>query len=479
VTSAPYNFSLPSPALGTHTLTAVAVDGQGAQTTSSARTFIVSDQNQAPTVSIFTPLDNSRWHAPAGFMFQASANSGEANDTVTVEFYVNGVLQGTDATAPYSINLSNLAAGTYTLSAKAIDGQGAQTTSAARTVIVSDTNNPPTVSITAPAGGANFPTAPAAFTINATANAGEVNGWVTRVEFYVNGALVNTDTAGPWSYAISGLGNGTYQLTAKAVDQLSAETVSAPITVTVGPQPKGYFIHADHLNTPRLITDQQGQEVWRWDNTEPFGDSVPNENPGGLGVFEQPLALAGTYRDKEIGGKLYNWNRTADPALGRYLQSDLMGLNGGMNTYLHLGANPLSRIDLMGFVGESLGGGRSGGPGIGFPNVSGQAAQNAAGQIQKIINSWFCPPDCADIQAQIDVSIATLRVRYLHMTADVNNLYCLRPTGKFSWFGHQFAYNNERKHLEKLVAQAKQRGCPYDPEAEEWIRRDPPTCPAR
>lgn len=53
------------------------------------------------------------------------------------------------------------------------------------------------------------------------------------------------------------------------------------------------------------------------------------------------------------------------------------------------------------------------------------------------------------------------------MTADVNNLYCLRPTGKFSWFGHQFAYNNERKHLEKLVAQAKQRGCPYDPEAED------------
>jgi hypothetical protein len=50
-----------------------------------------------------------------------------------------------------------------------------------------------------------------------------------------------------------------------------------------------YFIQADHLNTPRLISDSAGTVVWRWDNQEPFGNDVPNENPSGLGTLVVPL----------------------------------------------------------------------------------------------------------------------------------------------------------------------------------------------
>jgi len=46
-----------------------------------------------------------------------------------------------------------------------------------------------------------------------------------------------------------------------------------------------YSIYPDHLNTPRLISDQSGNTVWRNDNTEPFGDSVPNDDPNGIGVL--------------------------------------------------------------------------------------------------------------------------------------------------------------------------------------------------
>jgi RHS repeat-associated protein len=355
VTSAPYSFNWTSPALGTYTLTAVAVDSQGAQTTSSARTFTVSDQNQAPTVSIVTPLDNSRWHSPASFMFQANAASGEANDIVRVEFYLNGVLQGQDTTAPYSINLSSLAAGTYTLMARAVDGQNAQTDSLTRTITVSDTNLAPSVSISAPAAGANFPTAPAGFTLSATAGAGEVNGWVTKVEFYLNGTLVNTDTAGPWSFNVSGLANGTYTLTAKAFDQLNAETTSAPIAVTVGAQPKLHFVHVDHLNTPRLIANDLQQAVWRWEQQEPFGVNVPDENPSGLGAFEFPLRFPGQYADKETN-LYYNYFRDYDPALGRYVESDPIGLRGGLNLYLYA-SDPITQVDPDGLMGR--GGGKS------------------------------------------------------------------------------------------------------------------------
>ena len=298
MTAAPWTFSLSSPALGTYTLTAVATDSQGAQTTSAQRTFTVSDTNVAPTVSLVIPQDNSHWNSPATVTFQAAVNSGEANDTVSVEFFANGASLGTRTSAPWSLSTS-LTANTYTVTAVATDGQGAQTTSAARTITVSDTNNAPTITISSPSGGTNYPAAPAGFTFSATAGAGEVNGWITKVEFYVNGSLVNTDTAGPFSTSVSGLANGTYSLTAVATDQLGAQTTSAPITVTVGPQSALYFIEVDHLNTPRAIENAQQQLVWKWDQVEPFGDSGPDENPSGLGTYKFSGRFPGQYFDDD------------------------------------------------------------------------------------------------------------------------------------------------------------------------------------
>jgi RHS repeat-associated protein len=388
VTAAPWSFSWQSPALGTYTLTAVATDSQGAQTTSAPRTLIVSDQNQAPTVSIVTPLDNSNWHSPASPMFQANASSGEANDIVRVEFYVNGALQGQDTTSPYSINLSSLAAGTYTLMARAVDGQNAQTDSATRTITVSDSNLAPTVSISAPASGANFPTAPAGFTLSATAGAGEVNGWVTKVEFYVNGALVNTDTAGPWSFGVSGLANGSYTLTAKAFDQLNGETLSAPITITVGPLPKLHFVHVDHLNTPRLVANDQGQPVWRWDQQEPFGVNVADENPSALGIFEFPLRFPGQYFDRETSLH-YNYFRDYDGTVARYLQSDPLGIAGGVNTYAYVRADPLSRKDPSGLLDEGRPGGGGGGD-DGAQSMCRLIAQIPIGSVMLDVTVWYC-----------------------------------------------------------------------------------------
>ena len=55
------------------------------------------------------------------------------------------------------------------------------------------------------------------------------------------------------------------------------------------------FSHADHLNTARLVANSSGTAMWRWDQQEPFGVNVPDENPSGLGVFEQPLRFPGQY----------------------------------------------------------------------------------------------------------------------------------------------------------------------------------------
>jgi RHS repeat-associated protein len=92
--------------------------------------------------------------------------------------------------------------------------------------------------------------------------------------------------------------------------------------------------HADHLNTSREICNKAQQLVWRRPPQEPFGDSPSDENPSGLGVFEHPLRKSNYYADKEYS-----------PGIGRFPQSDPVGLSAVVNTYLYALASPLSLID--------------------------------------------------------------------------------------------------------------------------------------
>jgi len=83
-----------------------------------------------------------------------------------------------------------------------------------------------------------------------------------------------------------------------------------------------------HLNTPRLVADATGTTVWKWDQQEPFGNNPPDENPSGLGAFEFDLRFPGQVWSKETQ-TAYNGHRDAyDPAIGRYPQSDPIGLEG-------------------------------------------------------------------------------------------------------------------------------------------------------
>jgi len=140
----------------------------------------------------------------------------------------------------------------------------------------------------------------------------------------------------------------------------------------------GATCYVDHLNTPRLIADQNQRTVWRWDQQEPFGVNVPDENPSGLGAFEFPLRLPGQYFDRETG-LFYNVTRNYSSGIGRYLEADLAGgvlfrnmalTNLGAlgvvhpeliallysrqprlnHLYLYVGSNPLSYSDSLGLI---------------------------------------------------------------------------------------------------------------------------------
>jgi RHS repeat-associated protein len=103
------------------------------------------------------------------------------------------------------------------------------------------------------------------------------------------------------------------------------------------------------------VSDATGTAVWRWDQQEPFGVNVPDENPSALGAFDFPLRFPGQYFDGETN-LAYNWHRDYDAALGRYVQSDPIGLSGGLNTYSYAFRNPLTNVDPEGLFAAGPGG---------------------------------------------------------------------------------------------------------------------------
>jgi len=90
--------------------------------------------------------------------------------------------------------------------------------------------------------------------------------------------------------------------------------------------------------------------VWRWDNQEPFGNDTPNGDPGNTGTtFDFPLRLPGQYFDRETN-LAYNYFRDYDPSIGRYVESDPVGLTAGLNTYSYVRASPLRSVDPLGLL---------------------------------------------------------------------------------------------------------------------------------
>jgi RHS repeat-associated protein len=108
-----------------------------------------------------------------------------------------------------------------------------------------------------------------------------------------------------------------------------------------------YYVHTDQLNAPRKITRPSDNGLmWRWD-ADPFGTAAPNQNPASLGTFIYNLRFPGQYYQAETGLN-YNYFRDYDPATGRYIESDPIGLRAGVNTYAYANNNPLSRTDPFG-----------------------------------------------------------------------------------------------------------------------------------
>jgi RHS repeat-associated protein len=118
--------------------------------------------------------------------------------------------------------------------------------------------------------------------------------------------------------------------------------------VAAGAQPANLlYVHADHLGSPQKLTD--ASQATAWDGVfDPFGEEVAI-----AGLAAMPLRFPGQYADEETGYS-YNYFRDYDPAMGRYVQPDPVGLTGDLNLYAYVGSNPLARMDAKGLQPEEF-----------------------------------------------------------------------------------------------------------------------------
>ena len=229
----PYSLTLDSTKLGngTHTLVALAFDAAGNGGSSAPVSFSVNNTTAPPP----TPTDTTAPTATASVsgssgMITLSATASDNVGVARVDFLVDGVLQGSDTSSPYSVSLDStkLSNGTRFLMVFAYDAAG----NSANSTAVSFQINNGAADTTAPTVTSSVSGSSGTITLSATASD---NVGVARVDFLVDGVLVGNDTSNPYSLGLNSttLSNGAHSLVTKAYDAAGNAGTSASVSFNV------------------------------------------------------------------------------------------------------------------------------------------------------------------------------------------------------------------------------------------------------
>jgi uncharacterized protein (TIGR02145 family) len=265
-----------------------------------------NSKNEEPIIEITSPASGSQHTIGNNVNMSASASDADGS-IASVKFYVDGDLQSTDSSSPYSYNWNTTGydAGSHTIIARATDDDGASTDAEISVILDSPANQSPAVSITAPANNSHHTIGNS---VNISASASDGDGSIASVKFYVDGSLKTTDTSSPYSYSWSttGYSAGSHTIRARATDDDGA-TTDAEITVVLSPTMTD--IDGNVYQTIKI-----GNQWWMAENLKVThyrnGDPIPNVtgstewdnlSSGAYCAYNNDNGNAATY------GMLYNW----------------------------------------------------------------------------------------------------------------------------------------------------------------------------
>ncbi len=186
--------------------------------------------DQPITVSITSPINGAIFDQ--GDTINVTANANDPDGTISqVEFFEGGNSLGADTTSPYSINWSNGGSGERIITATATNTSGQTATSSSITITINPVGpQPPVVAITSPTNNANFIVGA---NINITASASDIDGTITKVEFFHDTTKLGEDSTAPYSFNWSGATEGNYSLTAVVTDNDGLTGTSSPVSIRV------------------------------------------------------------------------------------------------------------------------------------------------------------------------------------------------------------------------------------------------------
>ncbi|MBN6149574.1 chitinase [Xanthomonas sp. AmX2] len=195
--------------------------------------------NQPPTVALTAPASGASFSS--GAAITVSANAADADGSIAkVEFFRGATSLGSDTSAPYGVTWSNASAGSHQLTAVATDNQGANATSAARSITVIGTPPTDTTAPSVPTGLASATQTSSSVTLSWNAASDNAGGsGIAGYRVYRNGALVGSPTA--TAYTDSALAADTsysYQVAARD-NAGNASASSAALSVRTRPSGGG------------------------------------------------------------------------------------------------------------------------------------------------------------------------------------------------------------------------------------------------
>lgn len=236
------------------------------------------------------------------------------------------------------------------------------------------------------------------------------------------------------------------------VDITFADGQATPIATTL------YYVHTDHRGAPQVVTAQNQSVAWMADY-QPFGKL----QSGQVNSIDLYSRFPGQFLDNETG-LYYNYFRDYDPSIGRYIESDPIGLDGGINTYGYVEGNPIKYTDPTGQMIAAL-------PAIGEA-LSGMLAVGAAATMpsldhKKEDTSSQCsnkdPDDeCAKLIEKINIAKNGIARRFRQL---------LENKGDIDQTTHLEQLYGRQRGLRNLLNEAATKGCQIPSDAWYWASK--------